>query len=247
MCVAVQVTINEDFSLSLSGFTVLFENSHLFLPVLAFESLLRFLIYFTTDRETGTAQFPLLAPVFFCMIPFIFFLGLGMFNVSFQEAQTTGYFFPIVGAGDDEHNDGIFAQIYGMMTDPHLLDMWRVLDIRHLSMTVLLKSFPTVVGMTLFSLVHVPIYVPALSITTGQDVDMNKELIAHGYSNIITGLFGGLQNYMAYSNSVAYARAGGQGKVASLGVAICTSMFFFIGPLVCVYIPRSVTLFHGIQ
>jgi MFS superfamily sulfate permease-like transporter len=33
---------------------------------------------------------------------------------------------------------------------------------------------------------------------------MNKELIAHGYSNLLSGFAGGLQNYMAYTQSVIY-------------------------------------------
>lgn len=222
----------------MAGVNALLDNFHLFSPVLAFEVVLRLLILLTTDRDTGKAQFSLLAPVFFVMIPPIFFMGLRIFHLSFDEAQNDGYFFPIVEGSSNNMNNDIWAEMYAMITDPHLLDMWRVLDINHLSMKVLLKSFPTVIGMTLFSLIHVPIYVPALSMTTGQDVDINGELIAHGYSNMITGLMGGLQNYMAYSNSVAYARSGGKGKVASLGVAACTSLFFFIGPAICIYIPR---------
>ena len=48
---------------------------------------------------------------------------------------------------------------------------------------------------------HVPINIPSLSITTGADVDMNAELIAHGLSNVFTGAIGGLQNYLCYCNS----------------------------------------------
>jgi len=49
------------------------------------------------------------------------------------------------------------------------------------------------------SLIHIPVNVPALAATIGMDVDLNKELKAHGASNLLCGLFGGLQTYMAYS------------------------------------------------
>jgi hypothetical protein len=32
---------------------------------------------------------------------------------------------------------------------------------------------------------HVPINIPSLSMSTHHDVDMNKELIAHGYANLL--------------------------------------------------------------
>jgi SulP family sulfate permease len=67
---------------------------------------------------------------------------------------------------------------------------------------------------------------------------MNVELIAHGYSNIISGLAGGLQNYMAYTQSVIYAKSGGTGKVSGIVVAIVTLILFVIGPTLASYIPR---------
>ena len=247
--VAIEVAINQDFALSMSGFIALFTNFHLFTPVIFFELLLRFCIYLSTDKKTGTPRFALLAPTFYCLIPPLFFLGLWSSGISFKEAQEDGYFFPSVAenSDNDEQSHNLWTFIVDSFADPHLFDIWRVLDIRHFSLSVLIKSIPTMVGMTLFSLIHVPIYVPAFSMTTGQDVDINDELIAHGWSNIITGLFGGLQNYMAYSNSVAYARAGGKGRVSSLCMVLCTALLFVIGPSICVYIPRcmaGVILLH---
>ncbi len=67
---------------------------------------------------------------------------------------------------------------------------------------------------------------------------MNNELVSHGYSNIIVGLFGGLQNYMAYTQSVIYAKSNGEGKASGFGVAAATGVLFFIGPAVASYIPR---------
>ena len=49
------------------------------------------------------------------------------------------------------------------------------------------------------SLIHVPVNVPALAATTGVEADLNKELRAHGVANLLCGLSGALQTYMAYS------------------------------------------------
>lgn len=51
-----------------------------------------------------------------------------------------------------------------------------------------------------------------LSLSIDTEVDMNTELIAHGYSNLLSGCVGGLQNYMAYTQSVIYDKSGGTGK-----------------------------------
>lgn len=70
------------------------------------------------------------------------------------------------------------------------------------------------------------------------DTDMNAELIAHGYANALSGIFGGLQTYMTYSNSVLYAKSGGKGKISSLAVVVLTMVLFVIGPSIASYLPR---------
>jgi SulP family sulfate permease len=168
---AVQISINAEFDLSLSGFETLFDNYNLFLPVVYFEILLRSLIYLSTNKETGAAKFPLLAPAFYCVTPFLFFLALKIFGMPLQEAQEDGFFFPSVAgnSNQNEENHGVLGYFVDAINDPHLFDIWRVLDLKHISLPVVVKSMPTIIGMTLFSLVHVPLYVPAFSLSTGQD------------------------------------------------------------------------------
>lgn len=89
-------------------------------------------------------------------------------------------------------------------------------------------------------LIHylVPINIPAFSISTNVDPDMNAELIAHGYSNTLSGLFGGLQNYLCYSNSVIYMKAHGDGKASSIGIVLSTCAIFVFGPTMASLVPR---------
>ena len=57
----------------------------------------------------------------------------------------------------------------------------------------------------------------------------------------------GLQNYMAYTQSVIYARSNGGGKASSLAMVIVSSLLFFIGPTIASFIPRcmaGVLLLH---
>ena len=95
------------------------------------------------------------------------------------------------------------------------------------------------VALVFFSLIHVPINIPAFALSTKvDDVDMNKELIAHGISNMLAGAGGGLQNYLAYTQSVLYDKSGGSGRVSGLAVAAVTAVLFFIGPTIASHIPR---------
>lgn len=67
---------------------------------------------------------------------------------------------------------------------------------------------------------------------------MNTELIAHGYSNLLSGCVGGLQNYMAYTQSVIYDKSGGTGKASGFAVALVSVLLYIVGPTVASYIPR---------
>ena len=48
----------------------------------------------------------------------------------------------------------------------------------------------------------------------------------------------GVQNYMAYTQSMIYYKSGGKGKVSSLAVALFTTILFFVGPEIASYMPR---------
>lgn len=85
---------------------------------------------------------------------------------------------------------------------------------------------------------HVPINIPSLSMSTHRDVDINQELVAHGYSNLLSGLCGGLQNYLCYSNSLLYYKCKGGGKASGYLMSAIIAVFFYLGPSVVYYMPR---------
>jgi CRP-like cAMP-binding protein/anti-anti-sigma regulatory factor len=89
-----------------------------------------------------------------------------------------------------------------------------------------------------YSLMHVPINIPSLSISTHREVDMNKELVAHGYSNLLSGMFGGLQNYLCYSNSLLYFKCNGGGQVSGYLMSAVVAVMFWVGPSVVYFMPR---------
>lgn len=206
---------------------------HLLLVVFGFEVGLRGLNHLTKD-SSGTSRYPLLSPIYFCLITPVFYLGIWASGLSVETAFSEGYFFPPL----DESGAGGVDSFLSPLWSESTWAIFRVVDFTSISWAAVLESIPTMLALVLFSLIHVPINIPAFAVSSDVDVDMNKELVAHGWSNGIVGLFAGLQNYMAYTQSIIYYKSGGNGRASSLAVAGLTSVLFFIGPTVASHMPR---------
>ena len=114
-------------------------------------------------------------------------------------------------------------------------------DFHAVNWTALLKTVPAMFALTFFGILHVPINVPALGVSAGIDnVDVDRELVAHGLSNAVSGLVGSIQNYLVYSNSILFMRAGGDSRVAGFMLAAGTFAVMAAGPTVIGYIPVMV-------
>eukprot|EP00536_Pseudo-nitzschia_multiseries_P004862 jgi/Psemu1/238019/estExt_Genewise1.C_850070 len=201
--------------------------------VLVLELVLRYLEYATTDSK-GNPRFTLLSPIFFCMITPCFYLALWILKIPVSDSKDAGYFFPSLD--DVQENDESDMSLNTKFGTPW--DLWMVVDFSTVSWAAIFDSVPTIIALVLFSLIHVPINIPAFALSSKVDADMNKELIAHGISNMLAGAGGGLQNYLAYTQSVLYDKSGGTGRASGLAVAAVTVLLFFVGPAIASYIPR---------
>lgn len=93
-------------------------------------------------------------------------------------------------------------------------------------------------ALTFFGILHVPINVPALALNTGEDnADLDKELRLHGYSNILSGCVGSMQNYLVYANTVFFVRSGGDKRLAGYLLAAFTVGVMRLGPTLIGFIP----------
>jgi SulP family sulfate permease len=239
----IEVTVDDDFSID-----VLIDKSHLIGVVILFEIALRVLEQITKDAQ-GKSKYSLLTPIYFCMITPVFYLALAVLRIPLSVAKDSGYFFPFLDDdavcqdGDGECTPistlGSPSVMNSILLDQHLWDMWKVVNIPTVSWVAVWDSIPTLVALTLFSLIHVPINIPAFALSTNTEADMNNELIAHGYANFLSGIFGGLQNYMAYTQSVLYDKSGGKKRPSGFAVAALTGVLFVVGPTIASYLPRS--------
>ncbi|KAL8839501.1 MAG: hypothetical protein Q9170_001724 [Blastenia crenularia] len=131
-------------------------------------------------------------------------------------------------------------------------------DFKAVDWGALADTIPTMLALTFFGIIHVPINVPALGLTMGEDnVDIDRELKAHGWSNALSGCCGSiqvslegenlreymliyLQNYLVYTNSVLFVRSGGNSRIAGVMLAIATFGVLISGPVIVGYIPIMV-------
>jgi SulP family sulfate permease len=58
----------------------------------------------------------------------------------------------------------------------------------------IVRTIPAMAALSFFGILHVPINIPALAIAAQEDdLNLNRELIAHGFSNAISGFVGSIQ------------------------------------------------------
>ena len=67
-------------------------------------------------------------------------------------------------------------------------------DFSAVDWSAFLDTIPAMFALTFFGVLHVPINVPALGISTGEDnLNVDRELIAHGVTNALSGFAGSIQ------------------------------------------------------
>eukprot|EP00928_Gymnodinium_smaydae_P023220 TRINITY_DN19244_c0_g1_i1.p1 TRINITY_DN19244_c0_g1~~TRINITY_DN19244_c0_g1_i1.p1 ORF type:complete len:910 (-),score=86.92 TRINITY_DN19244_c0_g1_i1:146-2821(-) len=164
-------------------------------------------------------QWPLLPPFFFVGITPVFYVVLLAMGVSADTAREEGWMFPHPPATS-------------------CLVMWSLFDFGVVRWDLILQSIPTMLALTCFGLMHAPINIPSLAMSTSLEGDMDEELIVHGWTNVVSGVFGGLPNYLCYSNSLLYFKCNGGGRASGVALSIILVGFFVVGPGVIAYIPR---------
>ncbi|KAL4811196.1 sulfate transporter family-domain-containing protein [Aspergillus unguis] len=102
-------------------------------------------------------------------------------------------------------------------------------------------TIPAMFALTFFGILHVPINVPALGISTGEDnLNVDRELIAHGVTNALSGFAGSIQNYLVYTNSLLFIDSGGNSRLAGIMLAGATAGIMLVGPVIVGFIPVMV-------
>ena len=160
---------------------------------------------------------------YFISVALIFYFFKFALGFSIETLRDRGWVFDAPPAGNPWYH---FYTLY---------------DFRAVSWEAFAETIPAMFALTFFGVLHVPINVPALSISTGEDnLNLDRELLAHGVSNALSGFLGSIQNYLVYTNSLLFIDSGGNSRLAGILLAAATAGILFIGPILIGYIPIMV-------
>ncbi|KAJ3323969.1 hypothetical protein HDV06_000945 [Boothiomyces sp. JEL0866] len=221
---AIEVTSHEKFDLTADYLAGIFQ----------FEKLLLWgtslLIAGTLKLLQRFSSHALLIPAFYVFSFGMFWAVAGGLNIPVDALRSNGWLLDFV--------DGEDVPFY---------EFWTYYNFGIVNWKAVLATVPTQFAMTFFGVLQVPIHVPALSVSTNQDIIFSNELILHGVSNLAAGLAGTLQNYMDYANSLFYIRSGGESKISNAILVGGTILLWIEGKAIIAVIPSIVVgalIFH---
>ncbi|CAE7061708.1 unnamed protein product [Rhizoctonia solani] len=216
--VAAGINDEDGFQYNLDTFKLYFMNKHnvmLWLPAFGLAVLLRII--------THRFHHQLIFPMYFIAIGALFYVVVAMLGVDLQTLRSGRWVFDVGGS-----------------TEPWW-HFYTCFDFRQTSWSAIWASMPTQMALLFFNILHPPLNVPALAVSLNEDnIDTNRELTAHGISNLLAGFFGVVPNYLVYVNTLLFYRVGGGTRVAGFLLACSSVLLLFIGTGPISYIPVMV-------
>ncbi|KAI0268534.1 sulfate transporter family-domain-containing protein [Russula aff. rugulosa BPL654] len=208
---------DDDFSLSLD--TLLFflrgHNLALWVPAFALAALLRVIHHGGIINSYCQLVYFLILPVVF----YVVVLGAGF---DLDTLRSDGWLFEVARSEEKWYR------------------FYTYFDFKKTRWGPLWATVPTQFALLFFNVLHPPLNVPALAVSLDSDVDTNKELVAHGYSNLFAGLIGTVPNYLVYVNTLLFYRVGGTTRLSGFMLAGATLAVLFAGTGPIAYIPVMV-------
>ncbi|KAJ4353217.1 uncharacterized protein N0V89_004944 [Didymosphaeria variabile] len=164
---------------------------------------------------------PFLLPGFFIIVFAVFYIiSKAILRINLEDLRNAGWIFEAPEAGVP------FYRFYSYF------------KFSQIDGGALASTIPTMFALSFFGIIHVPINVPALGAAVKEDaIDVNRELIAHGISNTLSGCVGSIQNYLVYANSIMFMNNGGDSRAAGVLLAVATTAVWMAGPAMIGFIP----------
>ncbi|KAG8696459.1 hypothetical protein FRC09_008504 [Ceratobasidium sp. 395] len=216
--VAAGVNDDEGFQYDLPTFRKFFMDAHnlsLWVPAFALAVLLRVI--------THRVHHQLVFPIYFIAIGVLFYIVVAIVGVDVGTLRSAGWVFDVGGSKEPWYH------------------FYTKFDFGKTSWSAIWAGVPTQLALLFFNTLHPPLNVPALAVSLNEDnIDTNRELTAHGISNLLAGLAGVAPNYLVYVNTLLFYRVGGGTRFAGFLLACSTVLLLWIGTAPIGYIPVMV-------
>ncbi|KAG8742408.1 hypothetical protein FRC10_001542 [Ceratobasidium sp. 414] len=224
--VSAGINDEEGFQYNLATFRKYFMDAHnlsLWVPALALAILLRVI--------THRVHHQLVFPAYFIAIGIAFYIVVAVIGVDVDTLRNAGWVFDVGGSSEPWYH---FYTKFGK--SPYL---W--IDFGKTSWSAIWAGVPTQLALLFFNILHPPLNVPALAVSLNEDnIDTNRELTAHGVSNLLAGLAGVAPNYLVYVNTLLFYRVGGGTRYAGFLLGCSSVLLLWIGTGPIGYIPVMV-------
>jgi SulP family sulfate permease len=92
----------------------------------------------------------------------------------------------------------------------------------------------------LLSAISLLLYISSLELTLHRDIDLNRELRTAGFTNLLTGLLGGMIAYHDPPYTTLNYRVGARGRLAGIIAGLVCFVMLIIGPSVLAYFPQPI-------
>lgn len=111
-------------------------------------------------------------------------------------------------------------------------------DLSHIDWPAILANVDKIVTLIVLSVVALLLNASGLEVTIGQDIDLDREIRAAGFANLLGGLGGSPVGYQALSLSTLAHRLGARTRLVNLvSAALCGAALFFGASLIS-YFPK---------
>lgn len=161
----------------------------------------------------------LVLPALLILFTVAFYAGLAITSTSVAHAGSLGLLLGPFPGGSSYHAP--------TTDDLHLVD-WGTLA----------GQVGGIISVMLISAVGLLLNVASLEASSGDDLDLNRELRTMGVGNLVAGAAGGFAGYNSLSSSLVAMRIGSRGKLVGLVAATVGAVILVAGTGLLGYIPR---------
>ena len=186
-------------------------------------------LFLATKRSKGF----LILPVSFATLIALFYLTLGLFDISVGEAETAGLLF----TGMSESAEG------------GLWPLFRLESLGHVNWSAVTTQIPSLLALILLSFLCLVIYLGSFELASDLDLDWNREFRAMGMASMAAGLGSGPPGTLVVSPSLRNLMFGADTRLVGVVVALFVAAVSFLGNVVLRLVPvpliGGVLLFTG--